>query len=74
MNFSNLLAAAGAVALLSAGTALAAEGCECCKDMATDARMKCCEEMGSAQEEPAPAPQPSNGSPSTSAAETAPQS
>jgi hypothetical protein len=73
MNFSNLLAAAGAVALLSAGTALAAEGCECCKDMATDARMKCCEEMGSGGEVTSPS-ELTNETPSTASAEPAPQS
>ena len=39
MKVSNLLAAAGAILTLSAGAALAAEGCECCKDMAADAAM-----------------------------------
>ena len=39
MKVSNLLAAAGAIVTLSAGAALAAEGCECCKDMAADAAM-----------------------------------
>ena len=73
MNFSNLLAAAGAVALLSAGTALAAEGCECCKDMATDARMKCCDEMGSGGEVTSPS-ELTNEPPSTASAEPAPPS
>ena len=45
MKVSNLLAAAGAILTLSAGAALAAEGCECCKDMAADAAMSCCDEM-----------------------------
>ena len=39
MNVSKLLAAAGAAFVLSAGGSLAAEGCECCKDMAADAEM-----------------------------------
>lgn len=50
MKISNLIAAAGAVFILSAGAALAAEGCECCKDMTTDAEMKCCDEMQPAPE------------------------
>ena len=45
MRVSNLLAAAGAILTLSAGAALAAEGCDCCKDMAADAAMTCCDEM-----------------------------
>ncbi len=58
MKVSNLLAAAGAVLTLSAGAALAADGCECCKDMATDAAMSCCDKM---KTEPAPAPGPTPG-------------
>ena len=34
MSVSSLLAAAGATLPLRAGAALAAEGCECCRDMA----------------------------------------
>ncbi|WP_291832851.1 ammonium transporter family protein [Brevundimonas sp.] len=52
MKVFNLLAAVGAILTLSAGTALAAEGCDCCKDMAADAAMSCCDEM---KTEPAPA-------------------
>ena len=52
MKVSNLLAAASAILTLSAGAALAAEGCDCCKDMAADAAMTCCDEM---KTEPAPA-------------------
>ena len=55
MKVSNLLAAAGAILTLSAGAALAAEGCACCKDMAADAAMSCCDKM---KAEPAPAPGP----------------
>ena len=55
MKVSTLLAAAGAILTLSAGAALAAEGCECCKDMAADAAMSCCDKM---KAEPAPAPAP----------------
>ena len=55
MNVSNLLAAAGAILTLSAGAALAAEGCGCCKDMAADAAMSCCDKM---KAEPAPASAP----------------
>ncbi|OHC97549.1 MAG: ammonium transporter family protein [Sphingomonadales bacterium RIFCSPHIGHO2_01_FULL_65_20] len=65
MKISNLLAAAGAILTLSAGAALAAEGCECCKDMAADAAMNCCDDMKAepAPGEPAPptpAPAPSD--------------
>lgn len=63
MRGSDLLAAVGAVFVLSAGAALAAEGCECCKDMAPDAAMKCCDEMRPAQEPTAPAPEPSDEAP-----------
>lgn len=55
MKVSNLLAAAGAILTLTAGAALAAEDCECCKDMAADAEMACCDKM---KTEPAPAPGP----------------
>ena len=41
MKLSNLLAAASAAPALRARAALAAEGCECCKDMAADAAMTC---------------------------------
>ena len=57
MKVSNLLAAAGAILALSAGAALAAEACECCKDMAADAEMTCCDKMKS-DTAPAPAPTP----------------
>ncbi|MBU1325114.1 MAG: ammonium transporter family protein [Alphaproteobacteria bacterium] len=63
MKVSNLLAAAGAILALSAGAALAAEGCDCCKDMAPDAAMSCCDEMKAepAPTEPTPpAPAPSD--------------
>ena len=53
MRVSNLLAAAGAILALSAGAALAAEGCECCKDMAADAAMSCCDKMKSDAPPPA---------------------
>lgn len=55
MKVSNLLAAAGAILILSAGAALAAEGC-CCKDMAADAPMSCCDEMKTEPAPTAPAP------------------
>lgn len=58
MKVSNLLAAAGAILTLSAGAALAAESCACCKDMAADAAMSCCDKM---KAEPAPAPSPAPG-------------
>lgn len=51
MKISNMLAAAGAILALSAGAALAVESCECCKDMAADAEMSCCDKM---KPEPAP--------------------
>lgn len=57
MRISNLIGAAGAVFILSAGAALAAEGCDCCKDMAADAEMKCCDEMKPAAGEPTPEPE-----------------
>jgi len=63
MKLSHLLAAVGAIMTLSAGAALAAEACECCKDMATEARMSCCDKMKAepAPAEPAPpAPAPSD--------------
>ena len=62
MKVSTLLAAAGASLTLSAGAALAAEGCECCKDMAADAAMSCCDEM---KTEPAP-PEPTPPAPAPS--------
>lgn len=52
MKVSNLLAAAAAILTLSAGAAMAAEACDCCKDMAADAAMPCCDKM---KAEPAPA-------------------
>ena len=60
MKVSNLLAAAGAILTLSAGAALAAEGCECCKDKAADAAMSCCDKM-KAEPVPAPVPTPAPG-------------
>ncbi|CAN5170903.1 hypothetical protein BH10PSE1_BH10PSE1_18400 [soil metagenome] len=63
MKVSTLLAALGAILTLSAGAALAAEACECCKDMAADAAMSCCDEMKTepAPTDPAPpAPAPSD--------------
>ena len=72
MKVSNLLAAAGAILTLSAGAALAAEGCGCCKDMAADAAMSCCDGMKSepAPAEPAPsAPAPTDGPAAHSAAD-----
>lgn len=68
MKVSTLLAAAGAILTLSAGVALAAEGCECCKDMAADAAMSCCDKM---KAEPAPAPTPAP-TPAPGAEEPAP--
>ena len=55
MKVSNILAATAAILTLTAGAALAAEGCECCKDMAADAAMSCCDKTEQAD----PAPQPS---------------
>ena len=63
MKVSNLLAAAAAILTLSAGAALAAEACDCCKDMAADAAMPCCDKMKTdpGPTEPAlPAPAPSD--------------
>jgi len=56
MNVSNLLASAGAILVLSAGAALAAEGCKCCKDMAADAEMACCDKMKGDDQTPAAPP------------------
>lgn len=56
MKVSNLLAAAGAILTLSAGAALAAGACACCKDMATDAEMACCDKMKSEPTPTEPAP------------------
>ncbi|MBO9502187.1 ammonium transporter family protein [Brevundimonas sp. A19_0] len=62
MKVSTLLATAGAILTLSAGAALAADVCECCRDMAADAEMSCCDKMKS-EPDPAdlapPAPAPS---------------
>jgi hypothetical protein len=55
MKLSNVLAVAGAILTMSSGVALAAEGCECCKDMAADTAMSCCDKM---KAEPVPAPDP----------------
>lgn len=55
MKLSNVLAVAGVSLTMSAGVALAAEGCECCMDMAADAAMSCCDKM---KAEPVPAPDP----------------
>ncbi len=66
MNVSNLLASASAILVLSAGAALAAEGCKCCKDMAADAKMACCDEMKGDSSTPAPQPPaPSEPKPTT---------
>ena len=70
MKGSTLLAAAGAVLALSAGAALAAEGCECCKDMAADAEMTCCDKMKSdtaPETVPTPTPAPAEPAPEGSA-------
>lgn len=61
MKVSNLLATAGAILILSAGAALAAEACKCCKDMATVADMSCCDEMKADDDAPTPAPEPNAG-------------
>lgn len=58
MRLSNLLAATGAILALSAGAALAAEACACCKDMAADAAMSCCDKMKAGDPAPTPAPVP----------------
>lgn len=67
MKVSTLLAAAGAILAITAGAALAAEGCECCKDMAADAAMPCCDEV-KAEPAPAPAPAPAPQTPSDASA------
>ena len=63
MKVSNLLAAAGAVLALSAGAALAAEACECCKDMVADAEMSCCDKTQGEPEPAPPTPAPDQGQP-----------
>ncbi len=61
MKVFNFLAAAGAILTLSAGAALAADGCECCNGMAADAAMSCCDKMRVEAPPPAePAPAPSD--------------
>ena len=55
MKVSALLAAAGAVFVLSAASVLAAEACECCEDMAPAAEMPCSDRIGSG---PVPVPAP----------------
>ena len=65
MKLSNVLAVAGAILTMSAGVALAAEGCECCKDMAADTAMSCCDKMKAGPvPAPAPAPTPAPETPS----------
>ncbi|MDP3655898.1 MAG: ammonium transporter family protein [Brevundimonas sp.] len=66
MKLFNVLAVAGAMLTMSAGIALAAEGCECCKDMAADAAMSCCDKT-KAELAPAPAPTPAPEAPSDDA-------
>lgn len=61
MKLSNVLAVAGAILTMSAGVALAAEGCECCKDMGADAAMSCCDKMKAEAPAPEPAPPPPTG-------------
>lgn len=58
MRLSHLLASTAGVLLLSAGAALAVEGCECCKDMAANANMTCCDDMRPAPGPTTPDPQP----------------
>ena len=71
MKVSTLLAAAASILTLSAGAALAAEGCECCKDMAADAEMSCCDKMKAEDPAPQPTPPPpSSPSPSPDGAAT----
>lgn len=67
MKVSHLLAAVGAVLTLSAGAALAAEACECCKDMAAGAEMSCCDKMRADDATPQPpqAPAPPEAGSST---------
>jgi hypothetical protein len=73
MRVSNLIAAAGAAFILSAGAALAAEGCECCKDMAADAEMRCCDDMQSAPRGPTPEPEATQQGPGAPTPTPAPQ-
>lgn len=61
MKVSNVLAVAGVMLTLSNGIALAAEGCECCKDMAADAATSCCDKMKADAPVPEPTPAPPSG-------------
>lgn len=65
MKLATVAATAAAVLALSASAVLAAEACGCCKDMAPDAVMDCCDEMksGDPTPEPAPAPAPAPEAP-----------
>lgn len=65
MKVSTVLAAAGAILTLSAGAALAAEACKCCKDMAANADMKCCDDMRPAPEPTTPEADPPSNAPAT---------
>ena len=73
MKVSNLLAAAGAILTLTAGAALAAEACECCKDMAADAEMSCCDKMKAEDPAPEPAPAPTSDAGDGEAPTSAPE-
>lgn len=66
MRLATLISAAGAALLLTAGAALAAEACGCCKDMAADAAMSCCPKPAEpASPAPAPEPTPTDPAPAT---------
>ncbi|KQY85024.1 hypothetical protein [Brevundimonas sp. Root1423] len=71
MKVSTLLAAAGAIITLSAGAAVAAEACECCKDMAADSDKSCCDKMAAPQSPTPDAPPPAPTAPSPDAPEPA---
>lgn len=73
MKVPNLLAAVGAVLALSTGAALAAEACECCKDMAADAEMSCCDKMKAEDPAPEPAPAPTSDAGDGEAPTSAPE-
>ena len=66
MGVSNLFTAVGAILALSAGAALAAEGCKCCKDMAADAEMSCSDKMAARQAPDSAPPAPTPPAPEAS--------
>jgi hypothetical protein len=58
MKLGSMMGLAVVALLASAGLAAAAEGCACCKDMAANAPMTCCDKMEPSAPTPAPVPTP----------------